>query len=253
MNIKLKLFFSLIVLFFIIYNINGKAKKKEIILPENNYGIDYDNPEKYINSGTQSTITDEEFEIIKTELNIDKIDLKTIKQIHQWRRKNFKGVNAGGKTIGKNTINNILKTREVTGCHDDGLILVSLFRKFGVPAIFVDTAAIQWALDYPNTRGFFGHIFVEVFLDGKWILFDSNSGEYIENYNPLNPVIPITKRGIESKGYYVMFKGLDPKDYSLTGNDNLQHIMKVYAIQLKREIDNLDFPDYIIKRIYDYK
>jgi len=211
--------------------------------------IDYADPEKYLASGTQSAMTDEEFAEVDRELRLKDIHLSAIKKIYDWKRAQFRNVKGGGKYVGKQTINDILKNRALTGCHDHGLVLVSVLRRYGVPAVFVDATGIDWALRYPDQeRSFIGHIFVEVFLDKKWMVFDSTSGAYIRDYDPSNPVIPVTNPA-ESKGFCVMFKGLDPKDYGVTDIKQLNEEQQRYARTIKEEIRNLKFPTYVIEHL----
>jgi transglutaminase-like putative cysteine protease len=211
--------------------------------------IDYAHPEKYLNSGTQSTITEEEFTNIDQQLQIKTIDLSAIKKIYAWKQTQFDHVRGGGRYVGKQAINDILKEHVLTGCHDHGLGLVSVLRKYGVPAILVDATGIEWALQYPEkVRSFRGHVFVEIFLNNTWMLFDSTSGVYIPDYDPSNPVIPITNPD-EVKGYYVMFKGLDPEDYGITNIKLLNKEQQRYARLLKEKIDQIIFPKYSMKRL----
>jgi hypothetical protein len=213
------------------------------------YGIDYEHPEKYIISGTQSTITDEEFAQISQQLQIEEINFTALKKIYNWKDSHFKNINAGGKYVGKLTINDLLKSKELSGCHDHGLVLVSLLRKYNVPAIFVDATGIDWALNYPEKVQYFsGHVLVELFLDNKWILLDSTARLYIPDYDPTNPIIPITN-AMESKGYFVMFKGLDPEDYGITDIQQLNDEQKLYATKIKNDFDSFVFPNYTIMRL----
>ena len=227
---------------------SSPTEPKEEQLTET-YGIDYENPEKYIISGTQSTITDEEFAQISQQLKIEEINFTAIKKIYTWKDTHFKNINAGGKYVGKLTINDLLKSKELSGCHDHGLVLVSLLRKYNVPAIFVDATGIDWALNYPEKVQYFsGHVFVELFLDNKWILLDSTAKLYIPDYDPTNPIIPITN-AMENKGYFVMFKGLDPKDYGITDIQQLNNQQELYASKIKNDFDSFLFPNYTIMRL----
>ena len=72
---------------------------------------------------------------------------------------------------------------------------------------------------------------------------DSNSGEYIENYDPNDPVIPITK-SVENKGYYVMYKGVDPAGYGLKNRDALHRTMMKFSREVKKM--DIHYPSYTI-------
>jgi hypothetical protein len=210
------------------------------------FGIAYEHPEQYVVSGTQTMLTDEQFADIKQMLPFEQIDLAAIRTLYRWKRQYFRGERGGGKYVGRHTITDILTKRVLTGCHDHGLVVAAILRRYGIPVVYVDTTGIEWGLKYPEkTRVFVGHVFLEVFLEGRWMLFDSGSGAYISEYDPTNPLIPVRKSH-EPKGYYVMFKGLDPADYGVTTLRHLTETQKRYADMIKAEIQHFQYPEYTI-------
>jgi len=210
--------------------------------------IDYGNPELYLASGTQSSLNEKYSNEIGTQIRIENNDMKGVAEIFRWKQGYFRTYSAGGKLVGKTTINQIMEEKALSGCHDHGLVLVSVFRKYGFPAIMVDTAGIQWAWDYSKgeQEGFMGHVFVEVYVNNNWILINSTSGEYVENYDPCNPVIPMTSSD-EGKGYFALLKGLDPEDYGITSIQQLKEHLKAFAKGVK-PVD-MYFPQYEIRRL----
>jgi len=217
---------------------------------QDSYGniVDYSNPELYLTSGSQSKLDKQYVDQIKSQIGIGGSGMEGIGMIFKWKQSYFKKYAAGGKFVGKMTVNQIMEKKELSGCHDQGLILASVFRLFGFLAIMVDTAGIQWALDYSlrTAEGFKGHVFVEVFAMNKWIVVDSTSGKYVENYDPSDPVIPITNPS-ESKGYYALFKGTDPAGYGISSNAQLTKCLEEFADKIHSiEISQ---PSYIIKRL----
>ncbi len=112
----------------------------------------------------------------------------------------------------------------------------------------VDAAGIQWAWDYSEGKreDFMGHVFVEVYVNGNWILINSTSGEYVENYDPCNSVIPMTSSD-ESKGYFALFKGLDPAEYGIKSNEQLKEHLKVFTNRVKSI--EIYFPRYDINKL----
>jgi len=216
---------------------------------ERTYGIDYEHPELYLAPGRQSEVSAACFGAVAEELGIEQIDLPAIGRLYSWKTSQFKHANAGGGYVGQRTVGEILEERTLTGCHDHGLLVVSLLRKYSVPAIMVDATGIGWALRYTDEATYFsGHIFVEAFLGGQWMLFDSTSGAYIEEYDPTNPVIPLTTPD-ELRGYYVMYKGLDPAGYGITAIHQLNAAQVHCAQMLKEEISDLDFPEYVVDQL----
>ncbi len=182
-----------------------------------------------------------------SEIGIDEINLQTIAKIYQWKSRYFETVRGGGKYVGKITVNQILQRKELTGCHDHGLLISSILRHFGCPSRMVDATGIDFSLKYPNTQGFSGHVFVEAYIDNKWVLLNSTSPEYINNYDPYNPIIPITNF-METVGYYTMRKGVDPSGYGINDISALTNLQKSYARKLKKL--DLIYPQYEIIKIY---
>ena len=83
-------------------------------------------------------------------------------------------------------------------------------------------------------------------MKDQWILVNSTSGEYVENYDPCNPVIPMTDSA-ESKGYFALFKGLDPKEYGINSNEQLIENLKAFAGEVKSL--EISLPPCHVKRL----
>lgn len=216
---------------------------------EGTYGIDYEHPELYLAAGPQSEVSAAHVAEVAEYLEADRVDLPAIGRLYGWKASRFEDVSTGGRIIGRRTVGEIFEERTLTGCHDHGHLLAPLLRKYGVPAILVDATGIGWALRYPEeVTSFSGHVFVEAFLDGKWMLFDATSGAYVAEYDPINPVVPFTSPG-EPKRYYVMYKGLDPADYGITSVQQLNATQVRYAQMLKEEIGALEFPKYVVDQL----
>jgi hypothetical protein len=219
--------------------------------------IDYSHPELYLTAGNQSDLNKRYFDEINRQIKIKSNDIEGIRTIFNWKQGYFKAYAAGGALIGQITIDQIMEKRSLGGCHDHGLALVSILRSYGFPAVMVDAAGIQWAFDYREgkAKGFRGHVFVEAYVKNRWILIDSTSGEYVENYDPSNLVIPIKlsveTRGhlvlIESKGYFALFKGLDPAGYGITSFQQLKEHLEEFA--RRAESIEISFPQYLIKKL----
>jgi hypothetical protein len=210
--------------------------------------IDYNNPQLYLTSGNQSSLNTKYSNEISAQIGIINNNMEGVARIFRWKQGYFSNYSAGGNLIGKTTVNQIMEAKALSGCHDHALVLVSVFRKYGFPAIMVDTAGIQWAWDYSKgeQKGFSGHVFVEVYVNSKWILINSTSGEYVEKYDPYNSVIPMTNSE-ESKGYFALLKGLDPEEYGITSIQQLEEHMKAFAKESK-SVD-MHFPQYIVKKL----
>jgi len=174
-------------------------------------------------------------------------------EIYFWIKRQFTTWSAGGKTIGVVTTDQLLTERRLGGCHDWGLVYASVARELGYPAVLVDTASIAWAKQFQSgEKGpYVGHVFVEVFVAGQWVLVDSTNNWYVENgYDPANPVIPL-RGGIagsteETSGFYVLRKGIDTWGYGVRNVTELNGLMAESARQLK--IEALVYPQYTFQR-----
>ncbi len=123
-----------------------------------------------------------------------------------------------------------MEEKTLSGCHDHALVLASVLRKYGFPAVMVDTAGIQWSLEYSEGKrdDFAGHVFVEVYSGDNWVLLNPTSGEYVENYDPHDPIITM-KNPDEDRGFYVLSKGVDPEGYGITSIEQLEAHMEAFA------------------------
>lgn len=205
--------------------------------------IDYDNPAKYLQPGSQSMLTGANASVVKAELGALSPDLAGAGAIAAWIRTSFRTEPTGGTTIGKTDVNTLVESRVLTGCHDGALILSSILRLYGIPAVMVDTAGIQWAEDFRagRARGFTGHVFVEAHIEGDWLLIECGSASYTADYDPGNPVIAVPVMP-DPKGYYALFKGVDPAGYGATSGEVLQERMAEFTQQLPGL--TLQYPSY---------
>ena len=115
--------------------------------------------------------------------------------------------------IGKNTVDELFEIKTFYGCHSLALIISSVLREFGFPAIMIETADVQWGYKY-NTgtvQYFSGHVMSEIYVENKWILLDNNC-TYVEEYDTMNSFIP--KSNNQPDAYFVFAKGVDIWDYS---------------------------------------
>ncbi len=214
------------------------------------FGIDYGSPEKYLKPGDQTGLPDP---AVMGVLRGKPQSIAHLGEIWRWMRKEFKTWAAGGSTIGRVTTEQLLAERRLGGCHDWGLVYAAFARALGYPTVLVDAAGIPWIKQYQSAQkgGFSGHVFSEVFVDGKWLLIDSTNGWYLQDgYDPVNPIIPL-KAGFpgetaETYGFYVMRKGLDTWGYGIRSNAELVWLMETTAQQVK--LETLTNPKYTFDR-----
>ena len=114
---------------------------------------------------------------------------------------------------GKVTVDQLFGIKTFYGCHSTALIISSILRKFGFPAIMIETADVHWGYSYNagTAQNFSGHVMSEIHVENKWILLDNNC-TYVEDYDPMNPFIPVINH--PTNAYFVFAKGIDTWEYS---------------------------------------
>jgi hypothetical protein len=211
------------------------------------WGIDYAHPEKYLTQGEQTRLSDPDVAAdLRLEQNVNSPDqLYMLGRIYWWISGEFKTWSARGATIGKVKTDELLADRHLGGCHDGGLVYASLARELGYPTVVVDALGLAWAKQFQSGEqgSYAGHVFVEVYVNGKWVLVDSTNNWYVASgYDPSNPIIPLGEKG----GYYVMRKGLDTWGYGVMDAKSLNKLMEETARQL--DLGTLVYPQYEFQR-----
>jgi transglutaminase-like putative cysteine protease len=92
-----------------------------------------------------------------------------------------------------------------------------------------------------------GHVFVEVYVDGKWVLIDPTNGWYVDDgYDPVNPVIPlkgpIAGSTEEIYGFYVECKGVDTWDFGIHSPSESTRAMDEFGKAL--DFQAITYPQY---------
>ena len=214
------------------------------------FGIDYAHPEKYLEGGEQTKLSDPTK--LKGLKRITGQSIKELEQIYAWLKSSFTPYQAGGDTIGKVTVDELLEERKLGGCHDHGLVYAGVARELGYPAVMVHTVSIAWVELYQsgNPNPHIGHMFVEVYLNGTWVLIDATNGWYVESgYDPTNPVIPlqgsIAGSSEEIYGFYVERKSLDSWDSGIHSMKDTTRAMDELAEAL--DLAEIVYPTYTFK------
>lgn len=203
--------------------------------------LDYESPELFLEGGPQSTLSAESIEALMEE--VMPAQGEGAARIHRWISSTFTTRPSGGATIGEADVNSLIETRMLGGCHDWALVMTSALRYFGYPAVMVDAAGLQWAEDFAagRTQSFAGHVFAEVLTNEGWMLVDCSGGAYTLDYDPEDPVLSYTGAG-DTRGFFALFKGIDPASYGVTSNQVLQQRMTAFATALPGL--DITLPDY---------
>ncbi|MBM4085613.1 MAG: hypothetical protein FJ272_12560 [Planctomycetes bacterium] len=81
----------------------------------------------------------------------------------------------------------------------------------------------------------------------KWIVLDATTGEYIEDYDPSNPVIPIPKRRERETAFFVLQKGRDLWDLGIRDIQVTVDLMAEFT--RTHPLDTLTIPRRAIKKL----
>jgi hypothetical protein len=229
------------------------------------FGIDYSDPSAYLQSGSQTTLTSHNEDTIRQKIGKLGNGMKDVKAIFLWKKRNFKTEHAKGSYLGTRTVNDSMKSYLLTGCNDHANLLAAVLRLYEIPAIVVNAAGIQWARNYVDrsegvasgpsgrmrraanaNKGLIGHAFVEAYVEGRWILINSTSGEYVpQKYNPTDPVIPMPS-AVEPVGYYSYSKALDQASSGVHGMKDQRKQMTAAAPRIAGS--SIDMPKYETER-----
>lgn len=215
------------------------------------FGIDYARAEQYLEQGNQSQISSPD---VLDQLRSDELSFAHLGDVYHWLKSEFTPYSARGSTIGAVTVDQLLEERRLGGCHDYGLVYAAVARELGYPAIMVDTVSIVWVGQFKagEADSHIGHVFVEVHVDGKWVLIDSTNGWYVDDgYDPANPIIPLKGRiagtSEERYGFYVDRKGTDTWAYGIHSLAELTQAMDELARRL--DMEGIVYPDYTFERL----
>ncbi|HHX11165.1 MAG TPA: transglutaminase domain-containing protein [Firmicutes bacterium] len=207
------------------------AKIDHPVFPGYFKDVDRSDPNAFLQTGDQTKITPA-IRHVANGFNSKK-DVSTLQEIFQWMRSNLRG--GEGEKFAR-TADEIISSRIATGCTDYGLAFASLARAKRIPTVFVQSAKIDWIeLLVHGAEGahhaIHGHIYVEVYIDGKPYLVDSTTGKMFLGYNPNNLSLP--------DGYYAFAKSIEVWDSGVANESENSEAMQ----RLFRRFDLLLYQD----------
>lgn len=136
------------------------------------------------------------------------------------------------------TSEEIFKEKIWSGCSDVGTSFAPILRMKGIPTIYLQSASINWIKDLnennKDARMVKGHIFLEIYLNNEWLLFDPTNGYIYLGYDYNNFSLP--------NSYYVFSKSLNGHELGHTTLKDNNEIMK--KIFLNFDISSYNEPNY---------
>lgn len=165
--------------------------------------IDYTTPTKYLeipsSLGSRAEITTRAFNLKGDS------DVATIRNILNWMDRNLKY--NGDKAYAWRNYDDVIREKTYGGCADQGIVCGVLLKAAGIPAIWVKTMDVPWIWDFKKGRPFnswSGHVFLELYVDGKWMLLDPGARMLYKNYSANARILPGNR--------FAYHKGNDPKE-----------------------------------------
>ena len=182
--------------------------------------LDRNNLEKYLINEGQHKLG-ENLQKLIIELGEIK-DINDIARMHLHLMNNFKNTKENHMDEKFNrTSEELVTTKTWSGCSNVGTIIAPILRANGIPTIYLQSARLDWVSDLiQNTdkkNSIRGHIFLEIFIDGEWLLFDSTSGHIYLNYDFNNLSLP--------KDYYAYSKSLTGHEVGSVDFKGLKDVM----------------------------
>lgn len=164
--------------------------------------IDYGNPAQYLawpdSLGDRAAILGQ-----ASQLKAD-ASLETIRNVLTWMERNLKY--DGRKANAWHNYDDVVRAKTYGGCAEQGIVCGVLLKGAGIPTVWVKTMDVNWIWDFKKGRPFqswSGHVFLEVWVNQRWMLLDPGAKLLYQNYQPQARILPGNR--------FAYDKGNDPK------------------------------------------
>lgn len=181
--------------------------------------LNRDNLEDFLINNMQSEVKEETLRLSRIFNSIN--DIKDILNLYQTFMQEFIiDENSKIDKVARLT-EEIVESRICSSSNDVGLVLSTLLRLKGIPTIFVSTLHIDWIKqmqkESQHSQEVQGYVFLEIYLNNKWYLFDSMKGKIYDNYDYNNLSLP--------DGYYAFRKTLNNCNFGAFSSKEIRRIM----------------------------
>ena len=176
---------------------------------------DRNNLEAFLVNNGQSEMSKKMLEFANTINNL--YDIEDLKDLDRKFYKYFSR-NKDTKKFSR-TSSEIFESKTFSGCSDVGLAIAPILRYKGIPTIYVESAKVSWINDMEQ-KCMEGHIFLEIFIDNKWYLYDPTFRCVYSGYDYNNPGLP--------REYYVFAKSLNCHDLGVNDVDSERNLAKSF-------------------------
>lgn len=164
--------------------------------------MDYSAPESFLD--VPSTLGDRE-KIAELAMALKgRNDPATVRKVLEWMGTNLK--HDANKAYEWRNFDDVVQEDCYGGCADQAIVCGVLLKAAGIPALLVKTMDVPWIWDFKKGRPFqswSGHVFLEVYLDGQWVMLDPGAKLIYTDYSPDARILPGNR--------FAYHKGNDPK------------------------------------------
>ena len=136
-------------------------------------------------------------------------ELEKLKAIHGWIHSHL--VYKADAPDAWRNVDDLVRDGNYGGCADHSVIFGALSRALGIPTVWVKTLDANWIREFrrKGTEGHWnGHVFLEVFVQGRWMLLDDVTMQLYPDYQTSSRILPGNR--------YAYDKGGDPYELVLS-------------------------------------
>lgn len=164
--------------------------------------IDYQSPQKYL--GIPDSVGNSVQIAAQARKLKAKQDQQSVANVLDWMNENLKC--QADLAYHWRNYDTVIRDGCYGSCADYAIVCGGLLRGAGIPAVWVKTMDVSWIQDFKKGRPFqswSGHVFLEVYLDGKWVLLDPGARQLYLNYSTGARLLPGNR--------FAYHKGNDPQ------------------------------------------
>ena len=165
--------------------------------------VDYSAPAKYLEIA--SSLGNRDHIVSQARELKGNSDIVTIRNVLNWMDRNLKY--DPDRAYSWHSFDDAIREKTYGGCADQGIVCGVLLKGAGIPVIWVKTMDVPWIWDFKKGRKFeswSGHVFLEVYIDEKWMLLNPGAKLIYTDYSPKSCILPGNR--------FAYHKGNDPKE-----------------------------------------
>lgn len=186
----------------------------------------YEYPEWYLTITDQLVLPDTVKKDIDKKINNEK-NLSTIEGILKYIKNNYSEPKKDAVKDRMATASEIIQQGGCIGCTNYATLFQAIAKYKGIPCIVVDATSTKHIekMRKEGSDWVIGHVLVECYIDGKWILVDSTNGDIYLDYDVENFRLDSTSSPYDDDMLYIYYKA---PDLSYMDVDNISRVQTMY-------------------------